>query len=241
MKKSLESYNDIGISSELDMTRITYLMKLGLIFSLICISADIILGYGSANAEEYGLPPAFARYLSVSDGGIFWSSFIGLIGIPIECLCYFSIYRLIASQSQKYAHMYRSGIIGCLIFGDCVHVSCCALAHFMKKMSVYDPENVLNMSFEFAGYFLLPATVLFIIFYIVLIAAQVKAFAGGHTPLPKRAWIFSPLFGIIAAVILKLPDLAFTNALAAAWINLGNLWMFCGLLVMIKKYGTKGR
>ena len=40
-----------------------------------------------------------------------------VIGIPLEGLCYFGVYRLIASRSMHYAHIYRSGIFGYLIFG----------------------------------------------------------------------------------------------------------------------------
>lgn len=237
MKNSTENYNDIGISGELDIPRITHLMKLGVLFALVCIAADVILGYGSASESAQGLPPVFARYLDVSDGRIFASAVIGLIGIPVECLCYFSIYRLIAAGNKKYAHMYRSGIIGCLIFGDTVHISCCVVAYFLKRAAMYDAENLFNEVLKFAAYFVLPATVLFIIFFAVLIISEIKAFAKGVTILPKKAWIFSPLFGIIMVIILRLPNLAFTNALGTAWINLGNLWTFCGLLALMKKYG----
>ena len=239
MKNSHKSYNDIGISSELDIPRIIHLMKLGLIAAIMALTADLVLGYGSADTEADGIPASFARYLNVSDGRIFLSAIIGLIGIPLVCLCYFSIYRLIAPKSEKYAHMYRSGIIGCLTFGGGVHISCCALAYFMKKIYVLDPENTLQETLNFTGYFVLPITVLFMIFYIILIIAQIKAFAKGFTPLPKWAWIFSPLFGVIMAVILKLPNLPITNALATGWINLGNIWMFCGLIILTKKLQQK--
>lgn len=240
MKNAPKKFNHIGISSELDMPRIIHLMKLGLFFAVINIAADMILGYGAAEAAEYGVPATFARYLNVSDGRIVLSAVLGLIGIPAECLCYFSVYRLIACKSEKYAHMYRSGIIGCLIFGGGgVHVPCCALAYFMKKISVYDAENLFQETLKFAEYFLLPATILFMIFYAVLIIAQIAAFSKGHTPLPKWSWIFSPLFGIAAVIILRLPNLPLTNALAAAWINLGNIWMFGGLLILSKKYERK--
>lgn len=37
-------------------------------------------------------------------------------------------------------------------------------------------------------------------------------------------------------MLLKfLPESPLRNALTAAWISIGNLWMFIGLLVMMKK------
>ena len=46
----------------------------------------------------------------------------GLVGIPIEVLSYFGVYRLMADRSSKHAHAYRAGIFGMLIFGVLVHV-----------------------------------------------------------------------------------------------------------------------
>ena len=66
----------------------------------------------------------------VSDARIFWSALLGLVGIPIEVLSYFGVYRLMADRSSKHAHAYRAGIFGMLIFGALVHVMCCAVPFF---------------------------------------------------------------------------------------------------------------
>ncbi|MCM1388073.1 MAG: hypothetical protein NC231_12155, partial [Bacillus sp. (in: Bacteria)] len=165
MEKTEKHFNDIGISSELDMPRVRHLMKIGLVAAIMVLTGDMLLGYGAADAEVSGIPVTFARYLTVSDRRIFWSAVLGMIGIPLECLCYFAIYRLIAYKSEKYAHTYRAGIFGCLIFGGCgVHVPCCAVVYFLKKMYEYSPNAALAMTMEFLAYFLAPATVLFLIF-----------------------------------------------------------------------------
>ncbi|MCM1145287.1 MAG: hypothetical protein NC407_11315 [Lachnoclostridium sp.] len=236
MGKTENHFNNIGISSELDMPRIRHLMKIGLVAALMVLTGDMLLGYGAADAEAYGIPVTFARYLTVSDGRIFWSAMLGMIGIPLECLCYFAIYRLIAYKSEKYAHTYRAGIFGCLIFGGCgVHVPCCAVVYFLKRMYEYSPDTAFAMTTKFLAYFLAPATVTFLIFFFVLNVAQIRAFAKGLTPLPKWTWIFSVLFGLLAAVILKIPNLPLTNAFATGWISIGNLWMFGGLLLVTKR------
>ena len=105
----------------------------------------------------------------------------------------------------------------------------------MKKLYEHDPDTAFDESLKFILYFLLPAAILLLIFYVVLITVHIKAFAKGLTPLPKRAWIFNPLFGLLAAMVLQLPNIPLTNALAAGWINLGNLWMFGGLLIMLNR------
>ncbi|MCM1345350.1 MAG: hypothetical protein NC305_18350 [Lachnospiraceae bacterium] len=236
MKKTENHFNNIGISSELDMPRIRHLMKIGLVAAVMVLAGDMLLGYGAAETEVSGIPVTFARYLDVSDGRIFWSAILGTMGIPLECLCYFAIYRLIACKSEKYAHTYRAGIFGCLIFAGCgVHVPCCAAVYFLKKMYEYSPDTALEMTVEFLTYFLAPVTVLFLIFFFVMTVTQIRAFAKGLTPLPKWAWVFSVLFGLLMAVILKAPNLPLTNALATGWISIGNLWMFGGLLLITKR------
>ena len=236
MKKTENHFNSIGISSELDMPRIRHLMKIGLVAAVMVLTGDMLLGYGAADSAVSGIPVTFARYLAVSDGRIFWSALLGMIGIPLECLCYFAIYRLIAYKSEKYAHTYRAGIFGCLIFAGCgVHVPCCAVVYFLKKMYELNPDKALEMTMEYLTYFLAPATVLFVVFFFILTTTQIKAFAKGLTPLPRWAWVFSVLIGLPMAAVLKIPNLPLTNALATGWISIGNLWMFGGLLLITGK------
>ena len=47
-------FNRIGISDELDIPRIKHLMKFGIIASIIALSADIVLGYGTADSAVSG-------------------------------------------------------------------------------------------------------------------------------------------------------------------------------------------
>ena len=236
MSSENNRFNNIGINSELDMPRIRHLMKVGLAVGIMALTGDMLLGYGAVDAEIPGIPAVLARYLSVPDGRILWSAVLGMIGIPLECLCYFAVYRLIVQGSERYAHTYRTGIFGCLAFGGCgVHVPCCAAVYFMKKMYGCSPDTAFEMTAGFLVYFLVPATVLFLVFFLILTVTQIKAFAKGLTPLPKRAWVFSVLFGLPASVILKIPNLPLMNALATGWINIGNIWMFGGLLLTIKR------
>ena len=84
--------------------------------------------------------------------------------------------------------------------------------------------------------FLLPATGLFLLFFLLLTVTQISAFLKGHTPYPKWCAVFSPFFGVTAILIARLVgNHAITNALSTGWISIGNIWMFCGLLVMMRK------
>lgn len=95
----MSSYNDIGIDSTLDWNRIRMLFIIGLTGGCMTFVGDWLLGYGVYDESLTGPEKKLSQYLVLSDGKLFWSAFLGLIGISLEGLCYFSIYRLIASGS----------------------------------------------------------------------------------------------------------------------------------------------
>lgn len=230
----MEHYNDIGISARLDWPRIRRLLKIGLLASVLHVIGDMILGWGLEDEALTGLERMLSAYTGTSDGGIFAAALLGLLGMVLEGLAYFGVYRLIASYSQKDAHSLRTGILGYLIFGACgFHVPTCALV-FLTKHGV---ERALLL--RCAAYFMLPAFILFWVFFAVLNTAQIRAFAKGKTPLPKACWAFSMPVGMLLAMLPGvLGNRPLVNALACAWIAVGNLWMFGGLTVMANKAQT---
>ena len=120
-----EGYNTIGIDGHLDWKRIRKLFIIGLVAGIMVFIGDWLLGYGVADETLTGNERMLSAYLGLSDTRIFWSAFLGLIGIPLEGLCYFGIYRLMAERAPRLAHSFRSGVFGYLIFGACgVHVPC---------------------------------------------------------------------------------------------------------------------
>ena len=213
-----------------DWPRIQHLLKLGIFASLVVLAGDMLLGWGVADPSVTELPAMLSRYLAVSDGRIIASALFGLIGIPTECLCWFAIYRMIKPYSEKDAHAYRAGIIGCLAFGGCgVHVPCCMAVYLLKRLPA---EEIIR----WVGWFLIPATVIFMVFFLLAAIVQIRAFSRGYTPLPHWCWVLSVLFGLVWAVLMRLiGDYGLTNALATGWISIGNLWMMSGLLVMSGK------
>lgn len=222
-----------------DWPRIQHLLKLGILASFIVLTGDILLVWGVSDPSVTEIPSQFTRYLSVSDGRIYASALLGLVGIPVECLCWFAIYRMMKPCSEKDAHAYRAGIIGCLAFGGCgVHVPCCMAVWLLKHFYADNPATAMQQTLVFIGWFLLPATVIFLVFFLLAIIVQIRAFAHGHTPLPRWCWVFSLLFGFIFAVLIRLfGDHGLTNALATGWISIGNLWMMSGLLIASGKAG----
>ena len=227
----MTEFNDIGISNSLDVPRINKLLTIGLFASLLHFAGDMILGWGTEDETLTGIFRMLSAYISTSDGGIFASALLGLFGMVLEGLAFFGIYRMTAPYSQKYAHSLRTGILGYLMFGACgFHVPTCALVYLTK----HGISEELIM--RFAAYFVLPAFLLFWIFFLVLEVTQIRAFAKGLTPYPKWCWVFSLPVGMAAALLLNIfGNQAWVNAIFCAWISVGNLWMFGGLLATMKK------
>lgn len=230
----MSTFNDIGISRQFDRSRIRKLFLIGLTGAVMTFAGDWLLGYGVYDESLTGPERELSQYLALSDAKIFWSALLGLIGISLEGLCYFGIYRLISSE--KYAHIFRSGVFGYMLFAACgVHVPCLSSVFFYKHMTEASPETAFDLSVKFGAYFLLPAMILFLIFFAVMCIGQIGAFAKGHTPYPKWCWVFSMPVGMAATMLLKFTgNHAVTNGLTAAWISIGNIWMFGGLLLTMR-------
>lgn len=230
MNEKVTDYNDIGISRELDIPRIKKLLTIGLIASVLHFAGDMILGWGVEDETLEGITRVVSAYTGTSDGGILAAALLGLFGMTLEGLAYFGVYRMIAPYSPRYAHSYRAGIFGYLIFGACgFHVPTCALVFLTKHAGA-------ELALRYAAYFALPAFILFWVFFAVLQIAQIKAFAKGQTPCPKWGWVFSlPVGMVIAMLPAVLGNLPFVNALSCAWIAFGNLWMFGGLLALLAR------
>lgn len=227
----MTEFNDIGISNSLDIPRIKKLLKIGLFASLLHFAGDMILGWGTEDETLTGIFRMLSAYISTPDGGIFASALLGLFGMVLEGLAFFGIYRMTAPYSQKYAHSLRTGILGYLMFGACgFHVPTCALV-YMTKHGISE-----ELIIRFAAYFVLPGFVMFWIFFLILNVAQIKAFAKGMTPCPKWGWVFSLPVGMLIAMLPSVfGNMPLVNALSCAWIAFGNVWMFGGLLVLMKK------
>lgn len=192
---------------------------------------DLILGWGVQAETLTGVLRMYSAYTGTSDGGIFASALLGLLGLTLEGLCCFGVYRLFAENAPQYAHRYRAGIFGCVIFGGCgFHVPVCAAVFLMKH------GLSTELLEKYAAYFVAPSTALFWIFFLVLMITQIQVFVRGLTPYPKGCWVFSPPVGMAAVMLLKVfGNQPWVNALTCAWISIGSLWMFGGLLAAMKK------
>jgi len=220
-----------------DWDRIVHLFKLGIVASLIAlVGGDMLLGWGTADLSLTGMAQYFSRYSSVSDTRIFWAATLGMIGIAIETMCFFGIYRVIVSESEKYAHAYRAGLIGMLIFGPFCHVMCCATIYNHNAVARINPDMAINEALAFAKLFLVPVTAIFFVFFMIMNIVQIMAFAKGKTPYPRWCLVFTMFLGIIDIVVMRMAgNHAWAYALATGWLSFGSLITFSGLLINTPK------
>lgn len=223
-------FNDIGIDSQLDWPRIRKLLKIGFFGALLNFIGDFILAYGPKAQEVTGLLKVLPHYINTNDSIIFTAALLGMMGMVLDGLSFFGIYRLIASKSLNLAHHYRSGIFGYLMFGPCgFHVGICGAIYLYKYSEISVVEGYIR-------YFIMPALILFWIFFLILVRTQIKAFLSSNTPYPKWCAIFNPLSGVMLYIVLSFMDnCPVVNALSCAWLGIGCMFTFAGLLINIPK------
>lgn len=118
----MSDFNDIGISRAPDTARIKKLLLIGLFASALHFIGDMILGWGVEDETKTGILRMLSAYTGTSDGGIFTAAVLGMLGMVLEGLAYFGIYRMTAPYSPKGAHSLRAGIFGYLMFGACSYL-----------------------------------------------------------------------------------------------------------------------
>jgi len=192
---------------------------------------DMMLGWGVEDETLTGMMRLLSAFTTASDGVIFAAALLGMFGMVLEGLSAFGVYRLMAEKAPDYAHRYRSGIFGYVIFGACgFHVPYCAIAFLMKH-----GVDVALLSRCYT-YFVLPSLALFWVFFLLMQITQIKAFAKGLTPYSKGSWVFSMPVGMLAAAAMNVfGNRSWVNAVNCAMVSIGAVWMFGGLLVKAKK------
>lgn len=222
---------------DIKWNKVRLLLKIGIVGAVVILVGDLLMGWGVKDMSLSGIEQQVSQYLMVSDSRIFWSSFLGLLGVPIACVGHFGIYKLLKPYSKKYAKLYAIGILGFLAFGGAgVHVSSVASAFFYKYMTAVSPETALVASMKFASYFPLPLYIALIPCCVIMVYAHIRAVAGGFSPYPRWCWVFSMLVGaLLVSLISIFGNHAIVNAIMVGVFSFGNIWMLSGHLLMLNK------
>jgi len=229
--------DEVKFKENIDWNKVRLLLKTGVLGAVIILIGDLFMGWGIKDMSLTGIEKQVSQYLTVSDGKMFWSSFLGLIGVPVACVGHFGIYKLLKPYSQKYAKLYAIGILGFLALGGRgILMSYVTSAFFYKYMTAVSPETALAASMKFASYFPLPLYIALLTCWIIMVYVHIRAIAGGLSPYPRWCWVFSMLVGtLFVSLISILGNYAIVNAIMVGVFSFGNIWMLGGHLLMLSK------
>ena len=239
--KETGMYN-IGIEDSLNRERIRKLLIFGLIGSVLTGAGDFLLGY----AEETGGTTFAAGIMSsapnLTDTQMIAGSMLGMVGILLEGLACFAVYRLMVDKAPKYAHIYRTFIFGYIWLAPVgSHMNMGLLNYAYKYMLLGNPAVAEKAAGAMFYGFALPVYTLLVLFWLPAMIIQFKAFNEEKTPYPRSARWFNVVLGSLPALILS-GICGIHTALGAGigtmFLSFGNGFMFGGLLVTLPSEET---
>ena len=229
--------NTIGIEHNLDRPRIRKLLTIGLFASALTGIGDFLLGYGEGTAGGSIATRVMASAPNLTGWQMIAGSLLGFVGIFLEGLACFAVYRLMADAAPKYAHLYRAGIFGYIWLAPVgCHMNVGVLNLAYKYLLQADAALAAKAADLLFFGFSQPVYLLLILFWLPMMVVQFKAFSGELTPYPKRAKWFCVLIGAIPALALSVllgPNTALGAGIGTMFLSFGNAWMFGGLLATL--------
>ncbi|MDO4538028.1 MAG: hypothetical protein Q4B54_07685 [Coriobacteriales bacterium] len=229
--------NNIGINDNLNRDRIRKLLIIGLFGCLLTGAGDFLLGYGVPAQVDGFWEQIVATAPNLSDAQLIAGGLLGFIGLFIEGLSFFAVYRLMADAAPHYAHIYRAGIFGYLWLAPVgCHLNVAVFNLAFKYCWQVRPQAGNHLFELLYPWFGIPAYLLLIVFWVPMLVVQWKAFARGLTPYPERAKWFNLVVGALPALALAAllgPDTPLGGGIATMFLSFGNAWTFGGLLATL--------
>ena len=227
--------NTIGIDDNLNRARIRKLLLIGLFGCVLTGLGDFLLGYGvPADVPEGPFDAILATAPNMSDSAFFAGGLLGMVGLFIEGLGYFGVYRLMADAAPRYAHILRAGIFGYIWLAPIgCHMNVGVYNYVYKYLYSVSPElaheviGLLYIAFD------TPVFVLLVLFWVPMMVSQWKAIAEGKTPYPTYAKWFTVMVGGVATMAVSYLlgfDTALGGGVGTMFLSVGNALVFGGLL-----------
>lgn len=227
----------IGIDGNLDRARIRLLLVVGLIGSVLTGAGDFLLGFGdelpSANLAE----DLMASAPNLADWQLVCGGFFGVVGIFMEGIAFFAVYRLMADSAPRMARVFRAGIFGYIWLAPVgCHLNIGVMNFAYKYLLQADPSVASQVAEPMIWWFCAPVYALLCLFWIPMIVVQWRAFAKGFTPYPAYAKWFNLIVGAVPCLVVS-ALVGFDSALGAGigtmFLSWGNALMFGGLLATL--------
>ena len=237
--------NTIGIDNNLDRARIRKLLAIGLFASIMTGVGDFLLGFGKEVPGSTIASQVMSNAMNLSDAQLIWGGLLGFLGLFLEGLAFFGIYRLMADAAPKYAHIYRTGIFGYIWLAPIgCHMNVGILNITYKYLLTTDPILADQVGNKLLLAFSLPVWLLLVAFWLPMIVVQFKAFAQAKTPYPTTAKWFNVIVGAIPALVVGFAigsDTALGPAIGTMFLSFGNAFTFGGLLATLPEQVTFDR
>ena len=230
--------NTIGIENNLDRARIRKLLSIGLFASIMTGVGDFLLGYAPETAELSGIAGIIMNNApNLSDAQLIWGGLLGFIGLFLEGLSFFAMYRLMADAAPKYAHIYRAGIFGYIWLAPVgCHMNVGLLNIAFKNLLRLDAAQAEQVCSKMIAAFSVPVWALLILFWLPMLIVQFRAFDKGYTPYPRGAKWFHLFTGAVPTLVIAAligPHTALGSAIGTTFLSVGNALTFGGLLVTL--------
>ena len=229
--------NTIGIDNNLDCARIRKLLIIGLLGSLMTGAGDFLLGFGEEIRGSTLASNVMSNAMNLSDAQLIWGGLLGFIGLFLEGLAFFAIYRLMADAAPRYAHIYRAGIFGYIWLAPVgCHMNVGVLNLAYKYLLTINPALAEQVGNKLLLGFSLPVWILLVFFWLPMLVIQFKAFAKGLTPYPGYAKWFNLFVGGIPALVISLfigSSNPWGPAIGTMFLSFGNAFTFGGLLATL--------
>ena len=227
-------YN-LGITDNLNRGRIRKLLAIGLFGCVLTGVGDFLLGYAdSADVGGGAIDGILATAPNLPDWQMMAGGLLGVFGLLLEGLCFFAVYRLMVDAAPRYAHIYRTGIVGYVWLAPIgCHLNVGTMNYAYKYLLQADPSVAHEVIGPMYLAFCLPVYVLLVVFWLPAIVVQWKAFAKGLTPYPTYAKWFNVIVGGVPVLVLSMllgPDQALGQGIGTMFLSVGNALMFGGLL-----------
>lgn len=229
--------NNSGITTNLDRAKIRKLLILGLVGSVMTGIGDFFLGFGEKLRTSNMAASVMANAVNLADWQLVAGGLLGMIGLFLEGLAFFAIYKLMADAAPKYARIYRASISGYIWLAPIgCHMNVGLLNMVYKYIYFLDPALAEKAAEPMIYWFCLPVWILLILFWLPGIIVQFKAFGEGKTPYPAYAKWFNLFVGSIPVLVISAiigTNTALGCGIGTTFLSCGNALTFGGLLAAL--------
>lgn len=229
--------NNSGITNNLDRAKIRKLLIMGLVGSVMTGTGDFFLGFGEELQTSNMAASVMANAVNLADWQLVAGSLLGMIGLFLEGLAFFAIYRLMADAAPKYARIYRASILGYIWLAPIgCHMNVGLLNMAYQYIYRLDPALAEKAAEPMIYWFCLPVWILLILFWLPGIIIKFKAFGEGKTPYPAYAKWFNLFVGSIPVLVISViigTHTALGGGIGTTFLSCGNALTFGGLLATL--------